>query len=100
MYSFWKGYSEFMFWGCFSWDRKGPCHIWKAETKKDRVKNNKILIELNKELEPIMRAEYELVTPMRRIGLRNKPGVKPKWKWNKNHSLLVRDLAGGINWFR
>jgi hypothetical protein len=23
----WKGYSEFMFWGCFSYDSKGPCHI-------------------------------------------------------------------------
>jgi transposase len=23
----WKGYSEFMFWGCFSWDKKGPYHI-------------------------------------------------------------------------
>ena len=22
----WKGASEFMFWGCFSYDRKGPCH--------------------------------------------------------------------------
>lgn len=23
----WHGASEFMFWGCFSWDFKGPCHI-------------------------------------------------------------------------
>jgi len=23
----WKGYSEFMFWGCFSYDHKGPCYI-------------------------------------------------------------------------
>jgi transposase len=30
----WKGYSEFMFWGCFSYDKKGPCHIWKSETAK------------------------------------------------------------------
>ena len=28
----WKGHSEFMFWGCFSYDKKGPFHIWKAET--------------------------------------------------------------------
>ena len=28
----WKGYSEFMFWGSFSWYQKGPCHIWRAET--------------------------------------------------------------------
>ncbi|CAG5157183.1 uncharacterized protein ALTATR162_LOCUS4975 [Alternaria atra] len=24
----WKGYSEFMFWGCFSYDKKGPCYVY------------------------------------------------------------------------
>jgi transposase len=28
----WKGASDFMFWGCFSYDKKGPCHIWSPET--------------------------------------------------------------------
>jgi hypothetical protein len=28
----WKGYSEFMFWGCFTYDRKGPYHCWLPET--------------------------------------------------------------------
>jgi hypothetical protein len=23
----WKGVSEFMFWGYFTYDKKGPCHI-------------------------------------------------------------------------
>jgi hypothetical protein len=23
----WKGYKEFMFWGAFTYDKKGPCHI-------------------------------------------------------------------------
>ena len=35
----WKGFSEFMFWGAFSYDKKGPCHVWEKETaqeKKDR----------------------------------------------------------------
>ena len=89
-----------MFWGCFSWDQKGPCYIWKPETKKERIANDKILTKLNKELEPIMRAEWELNTPMRWLGLCNKPGPKPKWKWNKNHGLLVRDSTGGIDQFR
>ncbi|KAH9205215.1 hypothetical protein DL95DRAFT_233002, partial [Leptodontidium sp. 2 PMI_412] len=26
------GFKEFMFWGAFSYDKKGPCHIWKSET--------------------------------------------------------------------
>jgi hypothetical protein len=28
-----KKASEFMFWGCFSWDYRGPYHIWAKETK-------------------------------------------------------------------
>jgi len=23
----WKGFKQFMFWGCFSYDKRGPCHI-------------------------------------------------------------------------
>jgi len=32
----WKGYSEFMFWGCFSYNKKGPCHVWRPETAKQK----------------------------------------------------------------
>jgi hypothetical protein len=32
----WKGYSEFMFWGCFLYDCKGPCHIWRPETAQEK----------------------------------------------------------------
>jgi hypothetical protein len=38
----WKGFSEFIFWGVFSYDKKGPCYIWEAETtqeKRDRKDN-------------------------------------------------------------
>lgn len=28
----WKGFSDFMFWGSFTYDEKGPCHIWRSET--------------------------------------------------------------------
>ena len=31
-----KRASEFMFWGCFSYDKKGPMHIWKPETAAER----------------------------------------------------------------
>ena len=73
----WKGYSEFMFWGCFSYDKKGPFHIWKPETAAERKKADKKIAKLNEELEPLMREEWELCTPMRRHGLRNLPGPKP-----------------------
>ena len=32
----WKGYSEFMFWGCFTYDFKGACYIWKTETAAEK----------------------------------------------------------------
>jgi hypothetical protein len=44
----WKGVSEFMFWGCFSYDRKGPMHIWKRETAKERREAMNELAEINK----------------------------------------------------
>ena len=34
--SIWKGCSEFMFWGCFSYEKKGPFHIWKPETAAEK----------------------------------------------------------------
>jgi hypothetical protein len=50
----WKGFKEFMFWGCFSW-YKGPCHIWVPETTakkkaclEDLRKRNTEVEELNK----------------------------------------------------
>jgi hypothetical protein len=46
-----------MFWGCFSYDKKGPCHIWKPETKTERAAAQKEIDKLNEELEPILRQE-------------------------------------------
>ncbi len=96
----WKGYSEFMFWGCFSYDKKGPCHIYTPETKKEREAAQKQIDTLNEELEPIQRASWELNTGVARLGLRNKPGKKPTWRWNKTNGKLVRDGKGGIDWWQ
>ena len=70
----WKRGSEFMFWGCFSYDKKGPMHIWKPETAQERAQAQKELDALNTKLEPQCREEWELATSMRRINLRRKPG--------------------------
>jgi hypothetical protein len=97
----WKGYSEFMFWGCFSYDQKGPCHIWQKETAKEHKEAEERINELNKELEPICREAWELETRFNRLGLRNRPGPKPEWKWNAKHGKLTRDKSkGGIDWWR
>jgi len=46
----WKGYSEFMFWGCFSYNRKGPCHCWAPETKAEKEQALKDHMEWIEEL--------------------------------------------------
>jgi transposase len=96
----WKGYSEFMFWGCFSYDQKGPCHCWAPETKKEKDTAAARIDELNQELEPIMRAQWELETGMRQLDLRNKPGSKPSWKWTVKNGKLSRGRGLGIDWYR
>jgi len=34
----WKHFKEFMFWGCFSYDLKGPCYIWEEEILAEKKK--------------------------------------------------------------
>ena len=96
----WKGYSEFMFWACFSYDKKGPCHCWTPETKKEKEAATARINELNQELEPIMKAQWELENGMRRLDLRNKPGRQPRWVWNKKTGKVGRGRGSGIDWYR
>ena len=44
-----------MFWGCFCWDKKGPCHIWTKETSIERKEAEKELEKLNIALEPALK---------------------------------------------
>ena len=43
----WKGVTEFMFWGSFSYDKKGPCYIWRPETAQEKKTAEKELAEMN-----------------------------------------------------
>ena len=96
----WAGYSEFMFWECFSYDKKGPFHIWKPETQQEKKQAEKELDRLNQLLEPDAKAAWELETAMANMRLRNRGGRKPVWKWDKRHGKIVRDGKGGIDWWR
>jgi transposase len=96
----WKGYSEFMFWGCFTYDKKGPCHCWGPETPREKKEAKEEIERLNEELEPLMKKEWELQNGMKRLSLRNLPGKKPDWRWNKETGKLSRDGKGGIDWYR
>ena len=97
----WKGHSEFMVWGCFTYEQKGPLHIWLPETKYEKEQAAKEINKWNEELEPKMKEQWELTTGMRRLGLRNKPGKQPQWRWTKENGKLVRQGdKGGIDWYR
>jgi hypothetical protein len=68
-----------MFWGYFSYDKKGPYHIWKKEISQERKQTDKELLNLNIALEPQLQTEWELNNDMRRLNLRRRPaGQRPK----------------------
>jgi hypothetical protein len=90
-----------MFWGCFSWDSKGPYHIWRTQSVAERKKDDLELAELNEKLKATARAEWELSSGLRRINLRRNPGgKKPQWRWNQSTDKLVRKSLGGIDFWR
>lgn len=96
----WKGYSEFMFWGAFSWDAIGPSHCWQRETAAEKRKSLEVIEQLNKELELIMKAEWEKDPMMGSIGLNNKPTKRGGWSFKALIGKLARFARGGIDWYR
>ena len=100
----WKGYSEFMFWGCFSYNFKGPCHVWVKETAAERKKAQKEIDQLNAEREADCKTQWELETGTKRINLDRPgkaPGKAPTWKFTKVNGKLERCKgAGGVDWWR
>lgn len=96
----WKGFSEFMFWGSFSYDSKGPMFCWHPETPSERRQATIDLKEWNEALEEEFRLDWEAVTSIQRLGLRTRPGKKPVWRWNERSGRLIRKGKGGIDWYR
>jgi hypothetical protein len=56
-----------MFWGCFLYNWKGPCYIWKDKIDKEKQEAKEWIKQKNKELEPLCKREWELATLMRRL---------------------------------
>ena len=86
-----------MFWAYFSYDKKGACHYWTPEIQKEKELAEKAIQEMNEALQPIMKGQWELQTQMARLGLRNKPRKKPRWKWDKKNCKLTRCKGEGID---
>jgi transposase len=97
----WKKCSEFMFWGCFSYDWKGPMHIWKTETAAEKRKAKEEIDRLNQILEPHARRAWEEETTKRREKLRFPTrGRKPEWRFTAQTGKLERGNGKGIDWYR
>ena len=90
-----------MFWSCFSYDQKGPCHIWEDKTAKEKKEAKKWIEEVNALLEPECKANQELETAIRRLNVRrNVGGPKPKWRFTEKTGRLERKASrGGIDWY-
>jgi len=94
-------YSEFMFWGCFTYDFKGPCHIWQTEKAVEKKAAMKDIELMNLAVEQEAKEAWELNNAMNRMGLRNRQGRKPVWKFTADNGAFVRDgKGGGIDWYR
>ena len=91
-----------MFWGNFPYDKKGPYHCWLPETAAERRDSEALIKTSNADLEPKLRAEWELTSGVRRINLRGQtPGKKPEWRFTTRTGKLTRSKAkGGIDWYR
>lgn len=61
------------FGGCFTYDAKGPYHIWRPELAQEKRKAQEEIDVWNKAREPECRRIWELETAMRRTKLRGKP---------------------------
>lgn len=89
-----------MFWGCFTYDVTGPCHIWKPETIPEKKAATVYLDALNTELEPHKKLDWELENGLRRLNLRNLGGPKPQWKFTPETGKITRGGGNGIDWYR
>jgi hypothetical protein len=91
-----------MWWSAFSWDHKGPYHIWAKETTAQKKAAQKEIDEYNGAHEMSARIEWELETAMRRLNVnRNPSGRKPTWKYTAKRGAMKRTgKAGGIDAIR
>lgn len=95
-----KKASEFMFWGSFSYDHKGPCHIYEPESIAAKKKAEQELEIANRGRYERAKLEWELNNSFRRLHLRPNRGKKPQFRFSKKTGKLVRDGGSGIDWYR
>lgn len=87
----WKEFSKFMFWCCFSYDKKRPCHIWEVETAQEKKNAQEEIDEWNQANQDWLYAEWKVKQAARRLrvdGIRSR-GKEPQWKFNEENGKRV-----------
>ena len=97
----WKGFSELMWWSAFSYDKKGPFHIWEDETKEEKEACLKDLATRNAAKYENDKALWEIENRIRRLQATSiVPGRKPVFKHDEStRAYILREGKGGINWY-
>ena len=95
----WKGFSEFMWWSSFSYNKKGLYHIWKLETKEEKEACKKDLEERNRLRYNTDKSNWEIEKGMDRLGIaRATRGRKPQFKHDETTgAYILKEGKGGIN---
>jgi hypothetical protein len=96
----WKEISEFMFWDCFSYDKKNSCHVWKAEIAVEKRAAQREIDQMNERLKLLIKQQWKLETKIKRMKLRNSDDRKSIWKWDERHEKIVRKEKDDIDWYR
>jgi hypothetical protein len=79
---------------------KGPCHIWTKETAAEKKETERVIQQLNDDIESILQEQWEFNTAINRLDLRQLPERKPRWRFTEANGKLVRKGNGGIDWYR
>ena len=72
-----------MFWGCFTYDHKGPCHIYYPKTTEQKAANEARMDELNKE---------EIEEECRELFKEQEKAKEDEWDRKGKKYLVIRAL--------
>jgi len=91
-----------MWWSCFSYNKKGPYHIWSPETKAEKEACKKDLDARNTARYEEDCRKWELEYGLRRIHItRNQSGPRAQFQHTEDTGAYVlNEGKGGINWYR
>ena len=90
-----------MWWSYFSYDKKGPFHIWEEETPAEKKACQRDLKARNAARHDKDKEEWEMAQLIHRLhATRAQSGTRAQWKHTKeNGAYVLKEGKGGINWY-